>query len=97
MEAFKNVDLLITPVTPSPAFKIGEKSADPLQMYLGDIYTISINLAGLCALSLPCGFSYNGLPIGLQIIGKPFHEHEILSLGYEFEQAHDFKNMHPTI
>ncbi|MDR1173256.1 MAG: Asp-tRNA(Asn)/Glu-tRNA(Gln) amidotransferase subunit GatA [Puniceicoccales bacterium] len=97
MEAFKNVDLLITPVTPSPAFKIGEKSADPLQMYLGDIYTISINLAGLCALSLPCGFSSNGLPIGLQIIGKPFHEHEILSLGYEFEQAHDFKNRHPSI
>ncbi|MDR2779366.1 MAG: Asp-tRNA(Asn)/Glu-tRNA(Gln) amidotransferase subunit GatA [Puniceicoccales bacterium] len=97
MRVFEKVDMLITPVTPSTAFKIGEKSANPLQMYLSDIYTISANLAGLCALSLPCGLSHNGLPIGLHLIGKPFHEHEILSLGYEFEHAHDFKDMHPVI
>ncbi|MDR1890748.1 MAG: Asp-tRNA(Asn)/Glu-tRNA(Gln) amidotransferase subunit GatA [Puniceicoccales bacterium] len=97
MGAFENVDALISPVAPSTAFKIGEKSADPLQMYLSDIYTISTNLAGLCALSFPCGLSHDGLPIGLHVIGKPFHEHEILSLGYEFEQSHDFKNIHPAI
>jgi aspartyl-tRNA(Asn)/glutamyl-tRNA(Gln) amidotransferase subunit A len=97
MRAFADVDALITPVTPTTAFKIGEKISDPVQMYLSDIYTISVNLAGACALSLPCGFSKSGLPMGMQIIGKPFHEHEILAIGSEFENAHDFRNMHPTI
>jgi aspartyl-tRNA(Asn)/glutamyl-tRNA(Gln) amidotransferase subunit A len=97
MEAFGRVDALIAPVTPSTAFKIGEKISDPLQMYLNDIYTISANLAGICSLSIPCGFSSSGLPIGLQIMGKPFHEHEILALGYEFENSHGFKDAHPDI
>ncbi|MDR1433179.1 MAG: Asp-tRNA(Asn)/Glu-tRNA(Gln) amidotransferase subunit GatA [Puniceicoccales bacterium] len=97
MKIFESVDALVTPVTPSTAFKIGEKTSDPLQMYLADVYTIPVNLAGLCGLSVPCGFSESGLPVGMQIIGKPFHEHEILALGYEFERSHDFKNAHPLI
>src|SRR5881628_42922 len=70
--AFQAVDLIVTPVMPTPAFKLGEKVADPLQMYLSDIYTISVSLAGLPAISLPCGLSSGKLPIGLQIIGRPF-------------------------
>jgi aspartyl-tRNA(Asn)/glutamyl-tRNA(Gln) amidotransferase subunit A len=86
-EAFEKVDLLLTPVAPTPAFRIGEKTDDPLQMYLSDIFTISVNLAGTCGLSLPCGLSGEGLPIGLQLIGKPFAEEVILRAGYAFEQA----------
>lgn len=97
MKVFEDVDALITPVTPSTAFKIGEKLSNPLQMYLADAYTIPVNLAGLCGLSVPCGFSDAGLPIGMQIIGKPFHEHEILALAYEFERSHNFKDAHPKI
>ncbi|MDR1401608.1 MAG: Asp-tRNA(Asn)/Glu-tRNA(Gln) amidotransferase subunit GatA [Puniceicoccales bacterium] len=97
MAAFDNVDALIAPVTPTTAFKIGDKTSDPLQMYLSDIYTLPVNLAGLCGVSVPCGFSKIGLPMGIQIIGKAFHEHEILALGYEFEQSHDFKDAHPKI
>ncbi len=73
-EAFKRCDVIVTPTAPTTAFKIGEKTQDPLQMYLSDIYTISVNLAGLPALSLPCGFDDDGMPIGLQIIGKHFDE-----------------------
>ena len=78
-EAFKKVDVLITPVSPTPAFKIGEKIDDPLKMYLSDIYTVPINLAGLPAISVPCG-QVGNLPIGLQIIGKHFDEERILDL-----------------
>ena len=85
--AFANVDVMLTPVAPTPAFKIGEKINDPLQMYLSDIFTIPINLAGTCAMSLPAGFSASGLPIGVQLIGKPFDEETILRAGYAFEQA----------
>jgi aspartyl-tRNA(Asn)/glutamyl-tRNA(Gln) amidotransferase subunit A len=74
-------------VAPTPAFRIGEKTADPLRMYLSDIFTIPVNLAGTCAMSLPCGFSAQGLPIGLQLIGRPFAEGEILRTAYAFEQA----------
>ncbi|MBN2429716.1 MAG: Asp-tRNA(Asn)/Glu-tRNA(Gln) amidotransferase subunit GatA [Deltaproteobacteria bacterium] len=88
--AFEEVDVLLTPVAPSPAFRIGEKAADPLQMYLSDIFTISVNLAGTCGLSLPCGQSQEGLPIGLQLIGKPFAEETLLRTGYAFEQATDW-------
>ena len=73
-EAFKRCDAIVTPTAPTTAFKIGEKTQDPLQMYLSDIYTISINLAGVPALSLPCGFDGDGMPIGMQIIGKHFDE-----------------------
>lgn len=85
-KAFEKCDVLVTPVCPTPAFKIGEKVSDPLQMYLSDIFTIPINLAGLPAISIPCGFSSNGLPIGMQIIGKPFDEGTILRTAYTFEQ-----------
>lgn len=87
LEAFKQVDALLTPVAPTPAFALGEKVNDPLQMYLSDIYTIPVNLAGTCAMSLPCGFSSAGLPIGMQLIGKPFDEETILRTAYAFEQA----------
>jgi aspartyl-tRNA(Asn)/glutamyl-tRNA(Gln) amidotransferase subunit A len=87
LAAFAEVDALLTPVAPTPAFALGEKLDDPLQMYLSDIYTIPVNLAGTCAMSLPCGFSANGLPIGLQLIGKPFDEGNLLRTAHAFEQA----------
>ena len=87
IQAFTDVDLMLTPVAPTPAFKIGEKINDPLQMYLSDIFTIQVNLAGTCAISIPAGFSTDGLPIGLQLIGKPFGEESILRAAYAFEQA----------
>lgn len=87
IKVFNGVDVMLTPVAPTPAFKIGEKINDPLQMYLSDIFTIPVNLAGTCAMSLPAGFSAGGLPIGVQLIGKPFGEETILRAGYAFEQA----------
>ncbi len=90
LDAFDRVDVILTPVAPTPAFKIGEKVDDPLQMYLSDIFTIPVNLAGTCAMSLPCGLSETGLPIGLQLIGKPFDEAAILRAGHAFEQATDW-------
>jgi len=87
IRAFADVDVMLTPVAPTPAFKIGEKINDPLQMYLSDIFTIPVNLAGTCAISIPAGFSTDGLPIGLQLIGKPFGEVSILQAAYAFEQA----------
>ena len=85
--AFKDVDVIVTPVTPTPAFKLGEKSEDPLQMYLSDIYTISVNLAGLPAIAVPCGFSKAGLPIGVQLIGRPFEEETLLRAAHAYEQS----------
>lgn len=87
IKAFEDVDVILTPVAPTPAFKIGEKINDPLQMYLSDIFTIPVNLAGNCAISIPAGFSSEGLPIGLQLIGKPFGEENILTAAHAFEQA----------
>jgi aspartyl-tRNA(Asn)/glutamyl-tRNA(Gln) amidotransferase subunit A len=84
--AFQKVDLIFTPVSPTAAFKMGEKISDPLTMYLSDIFTIAVNLAGLPAASFPCG-SINNLPVGLQIIGKPFEEEKILKAGKFFEQT----------
>jgi aspartyl-tRNA(Asn)/glutamyl-tRNA(Gln) amidotransferase subunit A len=84
---FKECDLILTPTSPTPAFKIGEKADDPLSMYLSDIYTISANLSGVPAISVPCGLTKNRLPIGLQILGKPFGEEEIYRLAYQYEQA----------
>jgi aspartyl-tRNA(Asn)/glutamyl-tRNA(Gln) amidotransferase subunit A len=85
-KAFERYDALITPVSPFPAFKIGEKTDDPLQMYLADIYTVTINLAGVPAISIPCGLSKDGLPIGLQIIGKPFDEQTLLKIAFAVEK-----------
>ena len=96
-QAFTTVDAIITPTTPTPAFKSGEKNNDPLAMYLNDIYTISVNLAGLPALSLPVGMTQNNLPIGMQVIGKAFGEAEILSIAHHFEINHEYKDMRPQI
>ena len=87
LRAFARVDVILTPVAPTPAFRIGEKTADPLQMYLSDIFTIPVNLAGTCGISVPAGISQAGLPIGLQLIGQPFGEESILRAAYAFEQA----------
>ncbi len=97
LEAFAKVDVILTPVAPSPAFRLGEKTADPLQMYLSDIFTIPVNLAGTCGLSVPCGFSSDGLPIGLQLIGKPFDESTILRAGYAFELETEWHKRKPEI
>lgn len=86
-KAFETCDVLLTPTTPTPAFRIGEKIDDPLQMYLNDIFTVPANLAGLCGLSLPCGYSAGGLPIGLQVLGRPFGERAMLRAAYALEQA----------
>ncbi len=84
---FKEVDFLITPVSPETAFKIGEKSSDPIKMYLSDIFTIAVNLAGLPAISVPCGFDSKGLPIGLQVIGKAFDEETVLKVADAVEKS----------
>jgi aspartyl-tRNA(Asn)/glutamyl-tRNA(Gln) amidotransferase subunit A len=93
--AFAKCDAIVTPTMPTTAFRLGEKTADPLQMYLSDICTISVNLAALPALSLPCGFDNEGMPIGLQIIGKSFDEKTILRTAYVYEQANAWYKMKP--
>jgi aspartyl-tRNA(Asn)/glutamyl-tRNA(Gln) amidotransferase subunit A len=86
LKAFETVDAIVTPTSPTAAFKIGEKSDDPLQMYLSDIFTISCNLAGICGISVPCGFTRSPkLPIGLQLLGKPFGEEALLKIAHAFE------------
>lgn len=91
LKAFETVDALVTPVTPTAAFKLGEKTDDPLQMYLSDIFTISCNLAGICGLSVPCGFTQSPkLPIGLQLLGKPLGEEAILRIAHAYEQSTDW-------
>jgi aspartyl-tRNA(Asn)/glutamyl-tRNA(Gln) amidotransferase subunit A len=95
LQAFAQVDAILTPTSPTTAFKRGEKTADPLAMYLSDIFTISANLAGIPGLSLPCGFSENDLPIGLQLLGKPFDEGTLLGLAHAYEQAHEWTNRIP--
>ena len=96
-KAFKECDCIITPTSPTPAFKIGEKMNDPLSMYLSDIYTIPANLAGLPAMSIPCGFSKNGLPIGMQILAKAFDEETIFRAAYTFEQYTEFHTKKPKL
>lgn len=95
--AFKTCDCIVTPTSPTPAFKIDEKMDDPLSMYLSDIFTIPANLAGLPAMSLPCGFSKRGLPIGLQVLAKPFAEETIFRAAYAFEQATDWHKRKPKL
>ena len=98
LKAFETVDAIITPTAPTAAFKLGEKSGDPLQMYLSDIFTISCNLAGICGLSLPCGFTQNpALPIGLQLLGQPFGEATLLRLAHAYEQATDWHRRFPEL
>jgi aspartyl-tRNA(Asn)/glutamyl-tRNA(Gln) amidotransferase subunit A len=86
-QVFATQDVIVTPTAPTTAFRIGEKTSDPLQMYLSDIFTISVNLAGLPGLSLPCGFDRGGMPIGLQIVGRAFEEEKVLQAAYAYEQA----------
>lgn len=95
--AFEQVDVLICPTSPCTAFKVGEKAVDPLSMYLGDIMTVTINLAGVPALSIPCGFDSKGLPIGLQIIGNVLQEEVILQVAYAYEQSTTWHQMIPSI
>jgi aspartyl-tRNA(Asn)/glutamyl-tRNA(Gln) amidotransferase subunit A len=96
LKAYEQVDALLTPTSPIPAFKIGEKS-DPLAMYLCDIYTIGVNLAGLPGISVPCGFTKSGLPIGMQLIGQPFQEANLLALAHAYEQAHEWHRRAPVL
>ena len=96
-QAFKEVDVILSPTSPSPAFKIGEKSNDPLAMYLSDIYTIPANLAGIPALSVPCGFTGSGLPIGLQLMGRAFEEETILRVAHQYEQQTQFFKKKPNL
>ena len=98
LKAFEKVDAIITPTTPTAAFKIGEKSDDPLQMYLSDVFTISCNLAGICGISLPCGFTKSPkLPIGLQLLGKPFGEEVMLKIAHAYEQSTDWHKERATL
>jgi aspartyl-tRNA(Asn)/glutamyl-tRNA(Gln) amidotransferase subunit A len=92
-KAFAQVDLMVTPTCPSTAFDIGSKTSDPLEMYLMDICTITSNLAGVPAMSLPCGFDNQGMPIGLQIIAPILGEEKMIQAAYSFEQANDFNKI----
>ncbi len=95
--AFKQVDALLTPTSPTPAFKFGERTEDPLTMYLSDIFTINVNLAGFPALSLPCGLTSGNLPIGLQVIGQPLKEDDLFAIAHSYEQANDYWKLRPTL
>lgn len=96
LNTYKQVDALITPTSPTPAFKLGAK-ADPLALYLCDIYTIGVNLAGLPAISVPCGFTSGGLPIGLQLIGQPFAEADLLAIAQAYESGHEWNKRYPEL
>jgi aspartyl-tRNA(Asn)/glutamyl-tRNA(Gln) amidotransferase subunit A len=96
-QAFTTVDAIVTPTSPTAAFKLGEKTDDPLQMYLADIFTISCNLAGLPGLSLPCGFTQTGLPIGLQLLGKPLDEAVLFRVARAYERETDWHRREPAL
>jgi aspartyl-tRNA(Asn)/glutamyl-tRNA(Gln) amidotransferase subunit A len=96
-KAFGDVDVIVTPTSPSPAFGLGEKVTDPLTMYLSDIFTISVNLAGVPAISVPCGFTATGLPVGLQIIGRHFDEGTVLRTAHAYERSTDWHLRRPPL
>jgi aspartyl-tRNA(Asn)/glutamyl-tRNA(Gln) amidotransferase subunit A len=96
-QVFKDFDCIVTPTAPTPAFKIGEKVEDPLKMYLSDIYTISANLAGIPGISVPCGFTKKGLPVGLQILAKPLAEETLFKVAYAYEQSTSWHKMEPKL
>jgi aspartyl-tRNA(Asn)/glutamyl-tRNA(Gln) amidotransferase subunit A len=87
LTAFAQVDAIVCPVTPTPAFKLGEKTDDPIQMYLEDIYSVAASLAGICGMSVPCGATQSGLPVGVQILGKHFDEATVFRVGAAIEAA----------
>ncbi len=98
--AYDQCDAMVGPTAPTPAFRIGEKVDDPLQMYLGDIFTLSLNLAGVCGISIPCGFARAGeseLPVGLQVLGGAYDEATILRLAYAYEQATGWHLRQPAL
>jgi aspartyl-tRNA(Asn)/glutamyl-tRNA(Gln) amidotransferase subunit A len=95
--AYEQVDVIVAPTSPTTAFRIGEKADDPLQMYLSDVFTLSMNLAGNCGLSLPCGFDAKGLPIGLQIMGPPLGEEQVLRAAYAYERATEWHKQKPPL
>jgi aspartyl-tRNA(Asn)/glutamyl-tRNA(Gln) amidotransferase subunit A len=100
VNAFEKVDAIISPTSPVPAFKLGERVADPLQMYLADIFTIAANLAGICGISVPCGFAEmdrHRLPIGLQLLGKALDEARILQIAHAYEHSTDWHKARPPI
>lgn len=96
-EAFTRCDALLTPVSPMPAWKLGEKANDPLQTYLADIFTVTANLAGICGLSVPCGFTDDRLPVGLQVLGPAFREETILRVGHAYETANHWRATRPVL
>jgi aspartyl-tRNA(Asn)/glutamyl-tRNA(Gln) amidotransferase subunit A len=96
-DAFKRCEVILTPTAPTPAFRLGEKTDDPLTMYLSDIFTISANLAGIPGVCLPCGFTQAGLPIGLQLLGKPFDETTLLQVAFAYEQATEWHRRKPPL
>jgi aspartyl-tRNA(Asn)/glutamyl-tRNA(Gln) amidotransferase subunit A len=95
--AFKQCDVIASPVAPTPAFRIGENIDDPLTMYLSDIFTLSANLAGIPGMSIPCGFSSEGLPIGLQLMGRHFDEATLLQVAHSFEQSTEYHKKRPSL
>jgi aspartyl-tRNA(Asn)/glutamyl-tRNA(Gln) amidotransferase subunit A len=106
LKAFEHVDAIVTPTTPTAAFKVGEKTDDPLQMYLSDIFTVAANVAGICGVSVPCGFAGSQpagrnaqpkLPIGLQLLGKPFGEETILKIAHAYEQSANWSHVKPDL
>ena len=96
-KVFQDFDCIVAPTSPTSAFKIGERSLDPLKMYLSDIYTISVNLAGIPAISIPCGFTKTGLPVGLQIMAKVFNEEMLFRVAHTFEQSTDWHKLKPKL
>jgi aspartyl-tRNA(Asn)/glutamyl-tRNA(Gln) amidotransferase subunit A len=96
-QVFSDFDCIVTPTSPTAAFRIGEKIQDPLKMYLSDIYTISVNLAGIPAISVPCGFTRGGLPVGLQIMASSFNEEMLFRVAYAYEQNTQWHKIKPKL
>ena len=96
-EAFEKYDMILSPVSPTPAYEIGGQISDPIAMYMADIYTVSVNLAGLPAISVPCGFTKEGLPVGMQFIGNSFQERKLIRMADAYQQMTDYHTKRPEI